>query len=149
MKLSTRARYGLRLMLDVAREGGDRRPISLAGAARRSGLSRGYLEQLALSLRAAQLLNGVPGRNGGYQLARPAAEITVGDVVEATIGPISIAPCMKSPAVCDHSEDCETRLVYSLINGRINEVLGEYTLADLLEPRRLRALSRQVAEVAE
>jgi Rrf2 family protein len=146
MKLSTRARYALRLILDIAKEGGESRPISLAGAAERSNLSRGYLEQLALSLRAAGLLVGVSGRKGGYRLARPAAEITVGDVVKATIGEISIVPCLADASVCGHEESCETRLVYSLINSRIHQVLSEYTIADLMDPARLRDLSRRVAE---
>jgi len=146
MKLSTRARYALRLILDIAKEGGESRPISLAGAAQRSGLSRGYLEQLALSMRAARLLVGVSGRKGGYRLARPAAEITVGDVVKATIGEISIVPCLADPSVCGHEETCEPRLVYNLINARLNQVLSEYTIGDLMDPARLRELSRQAAE---
>jgi Rrf2 family protein len=146
MKLSTRARYALRLILDVAKEGGESRPISLAGAAERSGLSRGYLEQLALSLRAARLLVGVAGRKGGYRLARPAAQITVGDVVEATIGPIAIVRCLADPTVCGHQESCEVRLVYGLINARINQILREYTIADLMDPERLADISRQLSE---
>ncbi len=146
MKLSTRARYALRLVLDIAKEGGESRPISLAGAAERSGLSRGYLEQLALSLRAARLLVGVSGRKGGYRLARPAAEITVGDVVKATIGEISIVACLADPTVCGREESCETRPVYDLINTRVNQVLSEYTIGDLMDPARLRDLSRQVTD---
>ena len=75
MKLSTRARYTLRMMIDMARHGGVDTPVSLASVAHRTDLSRGYLEQLATGLRRARLLRGVAGRKGGYRLARPASEI--------------------------------------------------------------------------
>jgi len=133
MKLSTRARYALRMMLDVARNGGDERPVSLSSVAERSGLSRGYLEQLALALRASRLLRGVPGRHGGYRLARSAADITVGNVVEATIGPVNIVPCLEDADFCLRHSTCECRMVYTLINYRVTEVLHGYTLADLLD----------------
>ena len=78
MRVSTRARYALRLMLDVARNGVDNGPVSLSSVAKRTAISRGYLEQVALSLRSASLLRGVCGRRGGYRLAAAAEEITVG-----------------------------------------------------------------------
>ena len=68
MKLSTRARYALRVMLDIARHGGRETPVSLAAVATRTDLSHGYLEQLAMGLRRARLLRGVAGRKGGYML---------------------------------------------------------------------------------
>ena len=147
MKLSTRARYALRLMLDLAQHGAGERPISLASVADRSGLSRGYLEQLALSLRAARLLWGVPGRHGGYRLARPTAKITVGDIVEATIGPISIVPCVGNPDACDRHESCECRMVYTLINYRIAEVLHAYTLSNLLDRSWIRSFGSKLDEL--
>jgi Rrf2 family protein len=134
MKLSTRGRYALRMMLDLARHEGGDRPVSLTSVAKRTGLSRGYLEQLALALRTAKLLRGVSGRNGGYKLARSAGEIRVGEIVEATIGPICLVECLDEPASCLETETCECRVVYSLINQRISEVLHSYTLSDLLNP---------------
>ena len=134
MKLSTRGRYALRMMLDLARNQGGDRPVSLTSVANRTGLSRGYLEQLALALRTAKLLRGVSGRNGGYKLARPAGKINIGEIIEATIGPICLVECLDEPASCAQTETCECRVVYSLINHRISEVLHSYTLADLLDP---------------
>lgn len=139
MKLSTRARYALRMMLDVARHGGEAEPVSLSSVAGRTDLSRGYLEQLALGLRNARLLKGVAGRRGGYRLALPAGEITVAQVVEASIGPINLVECLEDPASCPRAEFCECRAVYRLINSRVVEVLKEYTLADLLDPSWVRA----------
>ena len=139
MKLSTRARYALRMMLDVARNGGEVEPVSLASVAGRTDLSRGYLEQLALALRNARLLKGIAGRKGGYRLAAPAGEITVAQVVEASIGPINLVDCLEDPASCPRSDFCECRVVYRLINNRVVEVMQEYTLADLLDPSWVRA----------
>jgi Rrf2 family protein len=140
MKLSTRARYALRMMLDVARNGADGDPVSLTTVADRTDISRAYLEQVALGLRAARLLRGVSGRRGGYRLAAPPSEITVGQVLEASIGPICLVDCLEDAALCPRSEFCECRLVYGLINKRIADVLQAYTLADLLDPGRVREL---------
>jgi Rrf2 family protein len=121
-------------MLDLAKNQDDGKPVSLTSVARRTGLSRGYLEQLALALRTAKLLRGVSGRHGGYRLARPADKISVGEIIEATIGPVCIVECLDDPDSCLKTDTCECRLVYSLINNRIAEVLRSYTLADLLDP---------------
>jgi Rrf2 family transcriptional regulator, cysteine metabolism repressor len=147
MKLSTRARYALRMMLDVARSGGEGRPVSLTAVARRQGLSRGYLEQVALPLHASGLLIGVPGRKGGYRLGRPADEITVGNIVQSMIGSISIVPCVGDQDVCSRSGDCECRLLWTLINLRIVEVLEHYTLAELLDPSFRRSVSHAIDEL--
>jgi len=133
MKLSTRGRYALRMMLDIARSGVDGKPVSLATVSARTDISRGYLEQLALALRNARLLKGVSGRYGGYRLSQPASEITLTRVIEAAIGPINVVDCVDSPDDCPRSDMCECRVVYQLINGRIAEVLDDYTLADLAQ----------------
>jgi Rrf2 family cysteine metabolism transcriptional repressor len=134
MKLSTRARYTLRMMIDVARHGGADNPVSLAAVAHRTDLSRGYLEQLVIGLRRARLLRGVAGRNGGYRLARPASEIRIGDVIEASIGPVCLVDCVLDPSICARAARCETRALYCLVNRRIADALADLTLADLLDP---------------
>ena len=135
MKLSTRARYALRMMVDVARHGGEHEPVSLAAVAERTELSRGYLEQLAQALRNARLLRGVAGRYGGYRLAKPPAEIPVGEVIEASIGPVWVVDCLEDPHGCPRTDFCECRVLYSLINSGIAEVLNGHTLADLMSPK--------------
>ena len=134
MRLSTRARYALRMMLDVARNGGTETPVSLASVAERTDLSRGYLEQLAMGLRNAKLLRSVAGRYGGYRLARSPNEIFLGQIVEAAIGPISVVDCVEDPETCGRADDCECRLVYSVINKQIAEVLNRYSLSNVMEP---------------
>ena len=133
MKISTRGRYALRMMLDIARHDGDGAPVNLTAVSGRTGISRGYLEQLALALRAGRLVKGVSGRKGGYRLARPAGEITIGKIIEASLGPICVVDCVDDPENCIRSDNCECRVVYSLINEKIAEVLRSYTLADLID----------------
>lgn len=138
LRVSTRARYALRLMLDVARNSCDNGPVSLSSVAKRTAISRGYLEQVALALRSASLLRGVSGRRGGYRLAAPAEEVTVGRIFEALIGPIALVDCVDDPAACPLSDGCECRVVYRLLNERIVEVLEGHTLADLMNPEWMR-----------
>ncbi len=145
MKLSTRARYALRMILDVAKHGTDGSPVSLTQVAERTDLSRGYLEQLAASLRAARLLRSVAGRHGGYKLTRSPSQITIGEVIEATIGPVCLVECLEHPDSCLKTPFCECRLVYALINHRIAEVLHGFTLADLLDPAWVRTMGAEVA----
>lgn len=134
MRISTRGRYALRLMLDIARYGDDGTPVSLSSVSDRTGISHGYLEQLAPSLRAARLVRSVAGRHGGYRLAAPASKITIRKIIEATIGPVCVVDCVEEPESCLRADYCECRIVYALINQRIAGVLDEFTLEDLLDP---------------
>lgn len=147
MKLSTRARYALRLMVDLAINGTEQEALSLATIAGRTGLSRGYLEQLALTLRNARLVRSSAGRKGGYRLARPPSEITLGQIVEASIGPICVVDCVDSPESCMRTDYCECRLVYALINKKIAEVLHAYTLGDLTDPSWINSVQDQIEGV--
>jgi Rrf2 family protein len=137
MKLSTRARYALRVMLDIARHGGETAPVPLTAVAHRTDLSHGYLEQLTMGLRQARILRGVAGRRGGYVLQRPPSEIRIGDVVEASIGEVCLVECVRDPSICARANRCETRALYSLLNQKIEDVLESLTLADLMDPEWL------------
>jgi len=127
------------MMLDIARHGGDKNPVSLGAVASRTDISRGYLEQVAIALRAASLLRGVPGRQGGYRLTRRAGDTSISQIVEALIGPISLVDCVADPDSCGRSDYCECRVVYHLVNDRIVDVLEAYTLADLMDPKWITA----------
>jgi Rrf2 family protein len=135
------------MMLDIARHEEAGRPVSLAQVSERTGISRGYLEQLALALRNARLIRGVAGRHGGYRLAHEAEAISIGHIVEATIGPVCLVDCLDDPESCIRSPYCECRPVYALINYRIADVLRSFTLADLLDPDRIRSLRGEVQEL--
>ena len=134
MRISTRGRYALRMMLDVARNGGLDTPVSLASVSERTGISHGYLEQVALALRSARLVRGVAGRHGGYKLSSSPEKITIRQIIEATLGPICVVDCVDEPEACPRADYCECRVVYALINLMIGEVLEEFTLADLANP---------------
>ncbi|MEW6200813.1 MAG: Rrf2 family transcriptional regulator, partial [bacterium] len=88
MKISTRARYAIRMILDIAANSKNGEPVGLKATAERQGLSKRYLEQLAIPLKNATILRSVRGKEGGYKLAKPASEIKIGDITSAVIGPI-------------------------------------------------------------
>jgi len=144
MKLSSRARYALRAMIAITRLAEDSKPVSLDRVAQRTRVSRRYLEQLALALKHASLLRSVSGKGGGYRLARPAAEIKVGEIIEAAIGPINIVECVRHPDACLMVDVCECRLFYLLLNRRISEVLNEFTLHDLADQGWLKKMGREL-----
>jgi Rrf2 family protein len=144
MKLSTRARYALRMMLELARQSPGPTALSLAAIAEKSRISRRYLEQLAIDLKDASLVRGKSGRGGGYVLAIPPSAIKLGQIVEAAIGPINIVDCVLEPKICLKADFCECRSIYRLINQRITEVLNEFSLADLADERWLTNMRRQL-----
>ena len=144
MKLSTRARYALRLMLEIAKQSKDGAPVSLSQVAKSDDLPRRYLEQLVIALKRDSLLRGVSGKEGGYYLTRPPAEIKIGEIIEAAIGPVSIVDCVGDPGECLKSDLCECRVMYSLINQRITEVFNEFSLADMLESKWHRLVGKQL-----
>jgi len=133
MKLSTRGRYGLMMMLDLAQHMGAE-PVSLRAVAERQMLSESYLEQLVPPLRDAGLLRSVRGKQGGYVLGRSPAEITVGDIVRALEGPIAPVDCVNDQVEvdCPHYPDCPTRSVWLRLRDSITQVLDSINLADLM-----------------
>jgi len=135
MRLSTRARYALRAMMVVARESKDGVPVNLGLVADRTGVSRRYLEQVTIALKSAGLLKGVSGKHGGHLLARPASKITLLEIVEAAIGPVNVVECVGAPSICLRVEGCECRSLYRLLNRRLTDALGAFTLEDLAEHR--------------
>lgn len=143
MKLSTRARYAIRMMLDIAKAKDEELPVRLAMVAERTGISRRYLDQVVMPLKSARLLLGVKGRSGGYRLARPAREIRLGEIVEATIGPVTLVDCVGAPETCERADGCPARLVYRYISAGMRVALDGYTLADLKNGRKLTELERK------
>jgi Rrf2 family protein len=136
---STKAEYGVRVMVELARRS-DGEPIPLAEIAANDGLPLAYLEHLVARLRKAGLVDSRRGSRGGYLLARPAAQITMAEVVEALEGSIAPIECISQAAdgsiVCarestlDHV--CPTKLLWTRVRHSIVGTLRETTLADLL-----------------
>lgn len=125
MKLSTKGRYGLTLMVDLAMYQGEG-PISLKSIAEREDLSEHYLEQLIAPLRNAGLVRSVRGAYGGYILAKSPQEITVGDIIRVLEGPITIV---------ENPED-ELNYLWDQVRTAINNVLDNVSLADVAERKK-------------
>jgi Rrf2 family protein len=138
MMFSTKAEYGIRVMVELARQPGEE-PIPLAEIADRGGLPLAYLEHLVARLRKAGLVASRRGSRGGYMLARPAAEITMAEVVEALEGSIAPIECISEAAdgsiVCARESSldhvCPTKLLWTRVRFSIVSTLRETTLADL------------------
>lgn len=133
MKVSTKGRYGLRAIVDLAlndKEG----QVSLSSVAERQELSENYLEQLFSSLKKAGIVKSVRGAQGGYLLARPADKITVGDVLRSLEGTLCPVDCidLDMPTSCDKSDVCVTAPVWAKLRDKINEVVDSITIADLV-----------------
>ena len=149
MMFSTRAEYGVRVMVELARREADdpRECVSLSEIADGDGLPLAYLEHLAARLRKAGLVESRRGARGGYLLARPAAEISMAEVVEALEGSIAPIECITEGTdgslVCarEAAEDdrvCATKLLWTRVRGSIVRTLQDTTLSDLVQdkPRR-------------
>ncbi|HHX09790.1 MAG TPA: Rrf2 family transcriptional regulator [Firmicutes bacterium] len=108
--------------------------ISLAEVSATQKVSQGYLEQIVIPLREHGLVQGKRGFGGGYKLARPAAEITVGEIVKVAEGPVAPVKCMHEDfSDCDCPDDCRARLVWQKVGDAIEGVLNSITLHDLVE----------------
>lgn len=136
MKMSTKGRYGLRLMLDLAMNSGSR-PVALKDVAARQEISEKYLEQIIIRLSRAGLVRGTRGARGGYVLARDSQEISVGDIlraVEGSLSPVDCADCAGGP-VCDRADSCMTIDLWREMRQALEDVVDNRTLADLIAQR--------------
>src|SRR5512143_1757105 len=111
MKLSTRSRYGTRLMLDMAQHY-DQGPVQLGTIAQRQGISVKYLEQIIIPLKKAHYVESVRGPKGGHVLARPPEEITVGEIVALLEDGAGLVECVEHAELCGRSQSCPTRLIW-------------------------------------
>jgi Rrf2 family protein len=131
MRLSTRGRYGTRLMVDLAQHYADG-PIPLAAIAKRQDLSAKYLEQLIILLKGAGLIRSVRGRRGGYMLARKPEEISVGEIVETLEGKLSVVDCVLEPELCYRAIECPTRDIWVGMTEMIKKQLFSLSLGNIL-----------------
>ena len=144
MKLSTKGKYGLYAMFYLAQNAGcGPQPLK---AVAEIGVSEDYLEQLLGNLRRAGLVHTVRGAQGGYQLAKEPEAITVGDIIDATEGPLNISECISDEGSCRHSGQCRTRRVWEYLSNSINNVLQSITLRDMLEQDSFDAIAQATAK---
>lgn len=139
MKISTKGRYGVAAMYDLALHYGEG-PIALKQIALRQEISEHYLEQLISTLRNAGYVNSIRGPQGGYILAKDPKDITIGDVIKIMEGPITLVDCLLNDDTennyCEKVGKCVTRDVWVKVRDSINNVLNSISLADLCKEDR-------------
>jgi Rrf2 family transcriptional regulator, cysteine metabolism repressor len=139
MMFSTRSEYGVRVLIELGRRHGDG-PVSLSEIASSENLPLPYLEHLVARLRAADLVRSTRGAHGGYELARPAEEITMAEAVGALEGSLAPMQCFTDDGemrvLCSHELDdfgtCATRLLWTRVQGSMTRALEQTTLAELV-----------------
>ena len=132
MRLSTRSRYGLRLMLSLGISQ-KREPTFLKDIARSEEISEKYLSQIIIPLKAKGLVNTFRGAHGGYVLSRPASQIRLREIIEPLEGDLGLVDCVNNSDVCNRSTECVTREVWCDMSTMLIEFLGALTLEDLIQ----------------
>lgn len=133
MKISTKGRYALRLMLDLAVHDADA-PIRIKDVAARQNISDKYLEQIISGLNKAGYVRSIRGPQGGYQLAKPAHAYTVGMILRLTEGSLAPVACLEGEDnICDMKDGCATLRLWHQLDDAIKGVVDKVTLADLVE----------------
>ncbi len=136
MKISTRGRYALRMLLDIA-QNQDRGYVALKDIAQRQDISKKYLEQIALQLSQAGMLRANRGHQGGYMLAAPPSDYTVGRILRATEGSLAPVACLENdPNRCPRCRECLTLPFWEGLEALIVGYLDGITLQDVLDGRR-------------
>ena len=132
MKISTRGKYGLRAMIDLALYS-EQEAVSISSIAFRQNISESYLEQLMAKLKKAGLVRSTRGAQGGYRLVRPPAEITVGEVLRALEGGLNLVDCLLEEDSCGKSCACPSRIVWMKIRDGLNNIVDGISLQDMID----------------
>lgn len=136
MKISTKGKYGLRAMIDLAQYS-EQEAVSISSIAQRQKISESYLEQLVAKLKKAGLVVSIRGAAGGYRLARPASDISVGDVLRALEGDVRAVICTaQTEEGCEGEELCVTKYVWQRINESIEKTVDEMMIDQLVAESR-------------
>ena len=136
MKISTRGRYGLRIMLDLALHRDDRVPRMIRDIAAAQNISEKYISRLIIDLRKAGMVKSVRGAKGGYRIARFPEMLTVLDIVEVMEGPVSIVDCVRSPDSCEYLAACAVQEIWQTLNNDIRASLAKVTLQDIVDRQK-------------
>ena len=132
--ISTRSRYGLRFLIELAQRTTEG-PVDLGSIAEHQAIPETYLAKLVVPLRNAGAVRSARGAKGGYELARPAADISVQEVVEVLEGRTSLLECTDHPELCARSADCPTLPIWTGLEKAIDDYLSGVTLSDAAAPR--------------
>jgi Rrf2 family transcriptional regulator, cysteine metabolism repressor len=134
LHLSTKGRYGMRLMLDLALNYGQA-PVSLKDISKRQEISEKYLEQIIVPLKRANLIRADRGAHGGYFLVKPPSAISLEEIMTAMEGPLSLVECTVDPSVCKRAEGCLSRGLWIELAGQIRDRLCGLTLENVIRNR--------------
>ncbi len=132
MKLTTRSRYGTRMLLDLAQHGGNG-PVRVSEIAHRQGISVKYLEKLSRILKKAGLIRSMRGSKGGHLLAKPPADISMGEIVRALEGDLTLVTCWTERTSCPRLKSCVTSKLWQEVSKALLERLDSMTLEELLK----------------
>jgi Rrf2 family protein len=132
MKLSTRARYGVRLMVELALNYG-KGPVYLKDIAKIQNISEKYLSLIIIPLRGIGLVNSSRGAYGGYSLAKDPSQITMKEIVDVLEGDCSLVDCVKDPSTCPRVPICASHDIWAIIGGKISETLSSISLDMLVK----------------
>jgi len=135
MKVSTKGRYGVRAMLELAKLDSNT-PMSARSISEKQGIPIPYLEKILFILNKAGLVRSIKGPGGGYLLAKSPKEISIGDIVRVLEGPIALADCLKPSKKCDRIENCVAMILWKRLSNGIEQTLNEVSLHDLLVEER-------------
>ncbi len=134
MKISTKGRYGIRLMLSLALHY-EQGTLSLKAIAKEQDISEKYLEQIVNPLTKCGLVQSYRGAQGGYLLTRPPKEITIGEILRILEGSLSPVDCVDNPT-CPNSDSCASLSIWKKMKDALDDVVDNITLADLAEEHR-------------
>lgn len=132
MKVNTKVRYGLRAILQIAESYGDE-PVPISAISESQEISGKYLEQVVGTLRRADLIHSRKGVRGGYTLARAPEDINLWEIITALDSHTTLVDCVMEPGVCDRSDDCLTRSIWTLLSARMEEFWSSFKLSDLIK----------------
>ena len=132
MRLSTKVRYGMRLMLELALHW-NKGPVKLERVAQRQAIPLKYMRQIAYALEAGGLLVSVRGPGGGYILPRPPEDISLIEIVKSVAGSFSLVPCLDNPRLCERSACCATRELWEEASSALKEIFEKKKLSDLVK----------------
>ena len=138
MRISTRARYGLRLMIEIAANSG-KGPIYLKEIAKNIDVSEKYLSQIIIPLKGKGLINTYGGAHSGYILGRSSSEIKLKEIVEILEGDMNLIDCVNNTSVCSKVSTCVTRDIWAKLGEKISEFLNSFTLEDLVRMQKEKA----------
>jgi len=135
IRISTKGRYGTRLMLQLALNYG-KGPILLKDISKNEAISLGYLEHLIPPLKSAGLIKSIRGARGGYFLSMKPSEIKLKEIIQALEGSLILAECISTPAACNRINFCSTRALWEELSKKMSDILGGVTLQDLVEKNK-------------